>query len=292
MEKKISKEVKIGIAFVFALFILYFGISFLKGVNIFKPSNSYQVAFDDVTDLTVSTPVILNGLQVGLVNSMHLDDSNKKVIVNINLNKGMKIPVGSELKIDGGMLGGAKVILIPDNTQTQYYTSDDIIPGKRATGMMESVSGLVPGVGNLLPKIDSILTGIQVLVANPALTSSLENVNGITADLKVSTQQLNQLMTVLNKDVPKITSNFANVSEDLSNKVNSIDLVGSFKSIDNTLKNIQTMTDKLNSKDNSVGLLLNDRQLYDSINSTLNNASLLLKDVKENPSRYINVKVF
>ena len=48
----------------------------------------------------------------------------------------------------------------------------------------------------------------------------------------------------------------------------------------------------MNSKDNSLGLLFNDRQLYDSINATIGNMSLLLKDVKENPSRYINVKVF
>lgn len=292
MEKKLSKEIKIGAAFVLALFVLYFGISFLKGVNIFKPSNSYQVAFDDVTDLTVSTPIILNGLQVGLVNSMHLDQDKKRVIVNINLNDDIKIPKGSELKIDGGMLGGSKLIMTLNTSQTDYYTSDDIIQGTRNIGMMESVSGLVPNVGNLLPKLDSILTAVQVLVANPALSNSLENVDNITRDLKTSTTQLNQLMIALNKDIPKITNNFANVSADLSNKVNSMDLVGSFNSIDNTLKNIESMTNKLNSKDNSMGLLLNDRQLYDSINSTLNNASLLLKDVKDNPSRYINVKVF
>ncbi len=60
-KKKFSKEVKIGIAFVVALFILYFGINFLKGINIFKPSNSYTVVFDDVTGLTLSSPVVLNG---------------------------------------------------------------------------------------------------------------------------------------------------------------------------------------------------------------------------------------
>lgn len=292
MEKKISKEVKIGIAFIVALFILYFGISFLKGINIFKQTNSYKVEFEDVTDLTVSTPVMLNGLQVGLVNSMHLDNDNKKVIVNINMGSDIKIPIGSEMKIDGGMLGGAKLILTMGSSTSEFYSANDIIPGKRSHGMMESVSGMIPSVSNILPKVDSILMAVQVLVSNPALVNSLENVDGITKDLKISTQQLNQLMLALNKDVPKITSNFAEVSEDLSNKVNALDLAGSFNSIDKTLKNIEGLTNKLNSKDNSMGLLLNDRQLYDSINSTLNNASLLLKDVKDNPNRYINVKVF
>lgn len=287
MAKKVSKEVKIGIAFLLALFVLYFGISFLKGVNIFKPAYSYQLSFDDVTDLTVSTPVMLNGYQIGLVNSMSLDEDNKKVLVHINLNKDIKIPVGSDFKIDAGMLGGAKIIVTFSDSKT-YYTSEDIIQGKRVKGLMDSAAGIVPDVANLLPKIDSILTGIQVIVTNPALNNSLENVSVMTSDLKRSTHELNKLMATLNRDVPTITSNFSQMSENLSDKVMSLDI----NSINLALKNVEAMSDKLNAKDNSVGLLLNDRQLYDSINSTLNNASLLLKDLKENPGRYINVKVF
>ena len=33
---KVSKEVKIGIAFVIAMFLLYYGISFLKGFNLYS----------------------------------------------------------------------------------------------------------------------------------------------------------------------------------------------------------------------------------------------------------------
>jgi len=288
MSKKISKEVKIGIAFILALVILYFGISFLKGVNIFKPAHSYRISFDDVTDLTVSTPVLLNGYQIGLVNSMAMDENTKKIVVNINLNKDIKIPVGSEFKIDGGMLGGAKLILTLKEGVNNYYTSDDIIAGKREKGLLDTAAGIVPEVSGLLPKIDSILTGIQIIVAHPAMSSSLNNVDAITANLKTSTQELNRLMATLNQDVPSITSNFAQASEELTDKVMSLDI----NSINVTLKNIENLSDRFNAKDNSVGLLLNDRQLYDSINSTLNNASLLLKDLKENPGRYINVKVF
>lgn len=288
MSKKVSKEVKIGIAFIVALFILYFGISFLKGVNIFKPAHSYKLAFDDVTDLTVSTPILLNGYQIGLVNSMALDENTQKIIVNINLNKDIPIPVGSDFKIDGGMLGGAKLILTLNDGEKNLYTSEDIIPGKREKGLLDSAAGMIPGVSGLIPKIDSILTGIQIIVANPALNNSLTNVDAITANLKTSTQELNKLMTTLNKDIPDITSNFSQASEELSDKVMSLDI----NSINLTLKNIENLSDRFNNKDNSIGLLLNDRQLYDSINSTLNNASLLLKDVKENPGRYINVKVF
>lgn len=292
-----SKEVKIGIGFVVALFLLYTGINFLKGINIFKPANSYTVVFDDVTGLTLSSPVILNGYQVGLVYSMELDQQEEnKVAVVLNLDKGVKITKGSKIKLDVSLMGSATVIIDKNPETQELYTSSDRIPGIRQLGMMESMSQTVlPQVGNLIPKIDSILSGVQLLVTNPALAQSLENVNVITSELTTASRQLNQMMTVMNKDIPKLANNMTTVSSDLaqvSGQFKTMDFQKSYQSIDSTLQNIQALTNKLNSKDNSVGLLMNDRQLYDSLVSTMGNASLLLKDVKENPSKYINVKVF
>nr|WP_297166349.1 MlaD family protein [uncultured Dysgonomonas sp.] len=297
MKKKFSKEVKIGIAFVVALFILYFGINFLKGINIFKPSNSYTVVFDDVTGLTLSSPVVLNGFQVGLVYSMKLEnDTAHKVAVVLNLDKGVRLNKGSKVKLEVSLMGSATVVLEQNPYTDEYYTFDDPIPGVRVAGMMESIGAdVLPQVGALVPKIDSILMGLQLLVNNPALVKSLQNVEVITSDLAISSKQLNQMMINLNKNIPVMTNNMTTVSSDLAGvtgQLKSMDLASSYKSIDSTLKNVQDLSSKLNGKDSSLGLLLNDRALYDSLSVTMGNASLLLKDVKENPSRYINVKVF
>lgn len=292
---KISKEVKIGIAFVIAIFILYYGISFLKGINIFKPSNSFMVVFDDVAGLTQATPVTLNGFQVGLVSSMELDTKHNKVITYLDMDKGVKIPKGSKMILDVSVLGSA-TIMMETNPYTQEYVSNtDTIIGIRNKGMIDAAGNMLPQVQNLLPKIDSILIGINTLVNSPALAQSLADVNQITSDLAKTTKQLNSMMATLNKDVPTITGNLSQVSTDLtgvSKQFNQIDLAATYKSVDATMKNIESLSVKMNSKESSLGLLLNDRQLYDSLNATIGNASLLLKDVKENPSRYINVKVF
>lgn len=293
---KVSKEAKIGVAFILAIAILYFGISFLKGINIFKPTNSYVVVFDDVSGLTQSTPVTLNGLQIGLVYSMNLDANNpRQVVAHLNLNKGIKIPKGSKLYLDVSLMGSATVILEPNMKSKEIVTANDTIIGLRKKGLMDAGSDLMPKIGEIMPRIDSILIGLQAMTNNPDLPRTLNNVAEITTELKTSTKQLNQLLTGIQKDVPVITGNLATASRDMvvtTTKIKAMDFNGTYKSVDATLKNIEQLSSKLTSKDNSVGLLLNDRQLYDSLNSTLNNASLLLKDVKENPQRYINVKVF
>lgn len=293
---KVSKEVKIGIAFVIAIFLLYYGISFLKGINLFKSSNTYMIVFDDVSGLTQSTPVTLNGFQVGLVSSMELEaEKNNKVVVFLDMDKGVKIPKGSKMSLDVSILGSATIIMEANPYTKDYYSPSDTIVGLKKKGMMDAAGTMLPQIEQLLPRIDSILMGIQALVASPALTQSLADVNQITANLSQTTRQLNGMMTTLNKDIPTITGNLNTMSGNLngvSSQLSQIDLATTYKSIDTTIKNLEQLSNNINSKEGSIGLLLNDRQLYDSINSTIGNASLLLKDIRENPSRYINVKVF
>lgn len=297
MKKMFSKEVKIGIAFIVALFLLYFGINFLKGINIFKPTNSFVVKFDDVTDLSLSTPVLVNGYKVGLVYSMELiENSNNKIAVVINLNKGVKVPVGSKLKLDVSILGSPSMIIEENPNTNSYYSHNDTIQGEKVKGLMESMGkDMVPQVVSLVPKLDSILTGLQTIVNHPALTQSLNNIDEITAELATSSKEFNKLIVSLNKDMPVISKNMVSTTNDLSsmsNKINSMDITQAYNSINTTLKNIESLSNKMNNNNSSLGLLMNDRAMYDSINNTLSNASLLLKDLKDNPSRYINVKVF
>lgn len=293
---KVTKEIKIGIAFIIAIFLLYFGISFLRGINLFTPANTYNVVFDDVAGLTASTPITINGLEVGKVYSIQLDENNpRRVLTKINMNKGIDIPIGSKFVLDVQMLGGAVIYLKVNYDSNNYYTGSDTIVGTRHKGALDSASDLIPEFAGLIPKLDSILTGIQVLVNDSSLVKSVKDVNTITNNLAQSTQALNVMLTNLNKDVPTITSNLAtstgNLSK-LSNDLQTMDLVSTYQSVDSTMKNIQYLSSKLTTKDNTIGLLLNDKQMYDSINSTISNASQLLKDVKDNPQRYINVKVF
>ena len=57
---KIRKEIRIGIIGIIALTMLFFGLNFLKGINMFKPVNHFYVAFDDVAGITLSSPVFAN----------------------------------------------------------------------------------------------------------------------------------------------------------------------------------------------------------------------------------------
>ncbi len=294
MKKVFTKEAKIGLVSIISLILLYCGINYLKGINLFKPVNHYEVVFSNVKGVTISSPVYVEGFKVGLVREIRYDyESKDKILVDISLEDEMKINKGSYISIVNSFLGGAELHIHLNKFVSDYYKPGDSIEGRMTEDMMQSVQeDLLPSVEAMLPKIDSILGGLEKIVNHPALTQSLEHVEKSTANLEVSTRQLNQLLA---NDVPVIVSNLKTITanfSDVSGELKTLDLQSTVQSINATLANLKVTTEKFNSKDNTLGLLLNDRALYDNLNATTDNASKLLLDLRENPKRYVHFSVF
>ena len=294
MKNLLTKEAKIGVVTLMSLLLLYIGVNYLKGINLFKPSNHYIVLFDNVKDVTISSPVLVDGFKVGLVREINYDyATNKKISIEVSLEDEMKINKGSYITIVKSMLGGAELHVHLNNHVDAYYESGDEIEGRLSVDMLTSVQeNLLPQVESLLPKIDSILTGLQTLITHPALAQSLANIQQTTSNLEKSTVHLN---AVLSKDIPFIVTNLKTITTDFSEvtgTLKGLEIDETFQSIHATINNLKLTTERLNDPNNSMGLLLNDRQLYDNLNSTATNASALMFDLKKNPKRYVHFSVF
>ena len=294
MKTVFTKEAKIGLVSIVSLALLYLGINYLKGVNLFKPVNHYYVAFSNVKGVTVSSPVFVEGFKVGLVREISYDyDTTGKISVLVSLEDKMRINKGSYITVVNSFLGGAELHIHLNTFVDDYFHSGDTIEGRMEADMMTSVQeNLLPGIEQMMPKLDSILGGLQTLVNHPALTQSLAHVEQTTASLEHSSRRLDQLLA---KDVPVIVENLKGITtnfESVSGQLKELDLAGTMRSVNATLANLKLTTDKLNSADNSLGLLLNDRQLYDNLNGTMENASLLLLDLREHPKRYVHFSLF
>lgn len=301
MKKFFTKEVMIALSVLFSVAVLYWGINYLKGVNLFTPSNFYKVKYTQVNGLQVSAPVTINGFQVGLVNNISYDYAdNGNIIVELSLDKKLKIPVGTEALIVTDMLGTSTVALALGKDANQFCEVGAELPGKVQAGLMDNVSKeLMPSLAVMLPKVDSILTSINTILANPALNESVTRLNAISANLENMTAQLNKTMSgnmpAIMDNANAITSDLKAVSANLAemtNELNAIPLDSTMRSVNATMANVKEITDNINSKESSLGLLLNDKRLYDHADQTVLSLDSLFKDIKANPKRYINVKVF
>jgi phospholipid/cholesterol/gamma-HCH transport system substrate-binding protein len=294
MKLKLTKEMIIGLIVIMSLTFLYIGVNYLKGINLFKPVNHYFVSCSNVKDVTISTPVYVDGFKVGLVRSITYDySSSGKINVEISLEKSMRITRGSYVSIEKTLLSGAELHIHLNTYVDEYLKSGSSLEGRMPEDMMSAVQQkILPQVSELIPALDSILRGLQVLVNHPALAQSLSHIEHTTAQLEVSSSRLNRL---LGNDLPVIADNLKTTSSNfvqLSEEMKNLNLTASVNSLNLTLDNLNTMTARLNARDNTLGLLLNDSSLYRNLNLTLDHLSGLFIDIKQHPKRYVHFSVF
>ena len=294
MKGKFSRNIIIGLAFIGSLIMLYFGINFLKCFNVFKKQNQYYAKFNDVSKLLISSPIYVKGYQIGLISDIEMISSSPmEFAVGLNLTENFPIPLGSYIEYGSDVFGASTATLMIESSD-KYYQPGDTLEGRREVGLMEGVAGVMPKADSIMVRIDSILLSLDRIISNPLWEKSIEGIASTVDQLNFSSKSLNKIVSTVEKDLPVISGNLVNVSSDLknvSNEINKMDLQSTYKSIDETIANLNSLTNKINSDDNSLGLLLNDSKLHDSLNVTIDNAAKLLEDIRENPNRYLSIRL-
>lgn len=298
MKKLLRKETIIGFCVIVALVILFVGIEYLKGINVFKPSNYYYVVYEDSAGLEPAAPVTVNGYKVGQVKVVeYLYNNPGHILVELSLDKEMKLPVNSRADIDVSLLGTASVKLSMSNEST-YYVPGDTIQGSVIPGMLQGIQDQVmPNISGIVTKVDTLLTSVNALVGSPALINTVDNLEIFTKNLNGTIVGVNKAVNsvpAILEDVNAITSKLQNITEDL----NALSSTLATAPVDSTIQNVNRMSAELaelsakfNNPDSSIGQLLNGSELYDNINNAISDLDSLFIDIKKNPKRYISIKL-
>lgn len=294
--KYFSKEVRIGLVAIAGIVVLFFGLKYLKGLNLFSTGNKYYIEFTDISGLTVSSPVYADGYKVGVVKKIEYDyDHRGDINTEVEIDQNLRIPKGSSAEIVSDVLGNVKINMLFSTNPRERILPGERIQGGINFGTLGKVADMVPAIEKMLPKLDSILTSVNTLLADPALAASLHNVKTITSNLTVSTRELNVLMAQLNRDVPGMVTRANGVLDNtnkLTRKLSDVDVEGTMNSVNATLNNVRELSARLNSNEGTLGLLMRDPSLYNNLNNTMRDADSLVINLKQHPKRYVHFSVF
>ena len=269
---KHKREVKVGILAVVCAGILYFGFNFLKGINIFSPTNCYYGYFERSNGLTEQAPVYILGHQVGLVESIQYDFARTPAfIIGVSIDKGIVLPKGTEMAlVADGMLGGSAIeFVLPAQSSATAYHPGDTLTTKIVPGLVESLQvGLLASLDSILQEANQLLANLNNEVEEGSLHASLQNIERLTTDLTVSGRDIRQLT---HNQLPGIITKVDNTMADLQVVVEDVrkaEIQNTIASLDST---ISLLNASLTSEEGTLGLLLNDSELHDNLNSALRN---------------------
>lgn len=291
--KRFSKEIKVAIAFLFCSTLLYVGVNFLKGRNVFSYDNTYYTVVENAGGVVASSVITTNGFQVGTVSRVEYDYAQpNRIVLTLRVKESLCIPKGSRAMLVSSLLGGVSIDLRLAQSG-ECYVDGDTIPNGALGGLTDQVeSVMLPQVIALVPKVDSLITALNMLVSNPALARSIDNVESISSKLDHTADELNKLF---HNELPSLMADLQGAARNIhsiTDNLETIDYGQMISRVDSTIIALQVLSEALTSDGNSVGRLLSDTTFYQNLNGICTNANELIEDVKARPSRYINISVF
>ena len=283
---KRADEFRIGLWSIIAIVALVFGIKFLKGQ--LHTSTVYYMISPNVERVAESSHVKLNGYKVGFVGSMNYNYQTNQVILGLYLDPSLKLPQGTSAIIQPDLLGNSNIYLTLGNSTQMMVAGDTLQGGSMAPGLTDGIAEIMPAVMNLMPKVDSLLCGLNTIVHDAKVQESLLEVNTLAHKLDRTLSELNSQLPDILGNVNDATANLDTLSTELRQaRIQEIIAQAS-----TALESVNKLTQTLNSTQGTAGKLVNSTDLHDQLSQTISNVDSLVNDIKANPKKYINIKVF
>lgn len=289
--KRYAREIKVGVLATICLFLLFFGFNFLKGVNIFSPTNSYHGVFANLHGLEEQAPVYIRGHKVGQVDAIHYDfTKDSSFVIDMSVRKDISLPQGTRMfLISDGLLGGKALDLRwTADAGEALISKGSFLPTEYEPSLVESLQGTllahldeaIQDVDKAVHNIDSLVTSLQGQVAGNHIKRSLANIDRISGDLTSVSADLKGVMA---NQVPLLLSN----ADTAVNNINAVVADIKAANLKATVARVDTAVENINS-------LVTDVRgpLLSNINSAVISADSLLVDLKAHPKRYVHFSVF
>ncbi|MFN2395317.1 MAG: MlaD family protein [Bacteroidales bacterium] len=314
---KLTREFKIGLLAVAAIFLFVWGLNFLKGKDIFSGQITFYAIYDDVTGLIESNPVSLNGVNIGQVNRIRfMPDGSGRILVENIISKDVVIPDNSTSVLTGMSLTGTREIIIKLGDSSQQISDGDTLASAQQASLQDEVSELVAPIkqraDELFLQVDSIMIVFQSIFnaqTRRNITSSFESIQNTLANLEQTTGRLDETIDKESSRLAAILYNaesisynlkennelISNIIQNLSGITDSIAAANLQQTLVNTeesLASLNQILDRINKGEGSIGLLVNDEELYNNMENSSKQLELLLEDIRRNPGSYINISVF
>lgn len=307
-----NRYIRIGIFALASILIVAFGINYLKGEDLLYRGKKLYGLYENVDGLSEACPVMYSGFKIGSVRGIDLIKNPKGkgnvFCVTLAIESNIDIPADSRALVCSTDILGGKGVELHLGTSDKITSSGDTINVGILSGLTDQLMPLKDKAESLMghtdeavnrllngdngKKLDEAINSLNATMRNfETVSQNLAQMSGSNGNMGGLFKDLNALSTTLkrqNERIDSIMSNFNKLSGTLANSGLETTLAN-LKSISNSLN--ETMA-QINSTDGSLGKVINDKELYDNIDQTINSLNDLLIDIKQNPSRYINVSVF
>lgn len=268
-----SKEFKIGLITIIAGALLYYGFNFLRGSDLFSPSNRYFATYTNVSGLNVSNPVYFNGLPVGRVSGFKLVQEKGYIVVSIDIDEGLTIGEDASATLaNDGLFGGKAIVLNVGESQVPMQPGDTLA-SDMDEGMLSQFEPVADNLNTTITRLNTLLdslnqTDIKGTVG--ALKQTLETVESEIVEMDLTgTVDSIKLMVSSFKERSDQLEGVLESSKYLLDSLNAVPLSETLAKVNESLDHVNNLLLAVQSDEGTIGKMLNNDSVYNNLNKLL-----------------------
>ena len=275
----------------------------------FKVSNLATVSFRSlvITPLASiplpSAPVTLNGLAIGKVTKITINETTGRLLIELQLKTDFPISKTSKAALYApSLIGGKQIKIIPNLEDKDPAVDGQTLESVVELGLTESLGGKIEPIEQklnlMLANINTLVAGLNNVLDKKGqedLKRSLSELSQTMEQFHRASGSLNSILDTNKGQINGVVTNFNKMSSNfnkISDSLNKADLGKTVRNLNQTLAKVDGVMSNLNSGKGTAGKLLNDDALYNNLSKTSKELELLLQDVRLYPTRYVNVSLF
>lgn len=237
---KLSNETKVAILAIAAVALAIWGFKFLQGINVLTASKTFYVKYKNVQELRPSAPVFIQGLQVGMVKDIYIDQTDDQTIIAVlNIERGFDVPKDAVATITSPTFMGGRAIEL-----VFYHPCDDDCAesGDFLEGSSRSFLAGMIAPGEIDVYTERLRKGLAINIdslaeANPeSIAGSIEALDNSLKNIELMTSKINRLLDATTSSLALTAENAAVFSQTLS---------GNKEEISHILSNLDTLSRQL-----------------------------------------------
>ena len=144
MNKKINIEFMLGLLIL--IFSLILIIYYSSKINLFKKTETFEInsSFFDVGNINIGNDVKIQGVKVGEVSRISLDQESYMAIITSSVDKSIKIPNDSIFKIsNNGFIGSPYIEIQIGNSEVPLKNNEYTINNVDAVSLEEIINNFI-----------------------------------------------------------------------------------------------------------------------------------------------------
>lgn len=294
-----NKEFKVGLFVAAGIALLYLGFNYLKGIDFFSSTNKYYAVYDNVDQLAVSNPILVNGFAVGRVSKIRImQDRQNKILVELDIDSDVRLGDSTKAILNSDFLGGKSILLSIGKVNKPLQPNDTVLT-EVAKGMFDVISETATPVAD---NMQTTLRKFNLILDN--LTKNSQQLEVIFQKLMVTPDLINQTLKTTNGKVEDLSGNFKAVAENLnatltelkptlqnfrivSDSLKQLELNETIAKTQVTLSKLNETLSKLNKGDNTASKLMTEDSLYNNLNNLLLRLDTLAIHFNNNPRHFL-----